>query len=252
MHLIGICASVTDAPALAAAGADFVEEIITRFLVPEGPAFTAPKTAIPILAANVFFPPTLKCVGPVVETARLVRYADTAFRRAQEAGIQTIVFGSGGSRNIPEGFSKSKAEEQFVALLKKIAPLARRSGITIVIEPLNKKACNFILSVREADELARACNHPNVRVLADIYHMLHDGQTPDDILRYGSWLRHVHIAELEGHAAPGVHGEDFRAFFRALKKVSYTGPVSMECNWGDLATEAGLAVTELRRQINAA
>lgn len=252
MQQIGICASINDAPALAAAGADFVEELILRFLTPESPDFTAPKTVLPVRAANVFYPPALKCTGPDVDLARLVRHADIVFQRAQQAGIQTIVFGSGGSRRIPAGFSKSNAEEQFVALLKAIAPLAARSGITVVIEPLNKAECNFILSVPEADALARACNHPSVRVLADLYHMRKDGQTPDDILRYGSWLRHVHVAELEDHAAPGVHGEDLRPFFRALKKVGYTGPVSMECKWGDLAAEAGAAVRALREQINSA
>lgn len=251
MQQIGICAAYTDGPALAAAGVDFVEELVLRFLVPDSPGFTAPQCALPVRAANVFIPPEMKCTGPDVDTTKLLRHADTVFQRARQTGIQAIVFGSGASRRIPDGFSKSKAEEQFVALLKQMAPLAQRAGITIVVEPLNHTACNFILSVPEADAIARACNHPNVRVLADFYHMIHDGQTPDDILRHGSWLRHVHVAE-QGQAAPGVRGEDFRPFLRALKHIGYTGPISIECKWGDIAAEAPTAMRVLREQITSA
>ena len=252
MHRLGICTGRANAVAIQAAGADFVEESVQNFLQPEQPDFAVPALALPVYAANCFLPAALPCVGPSVDFARLLRYAGRAFDRAHQVGIKIIVFGSGGARQIPAGFSQTKAEEQFLALLREIGPMAARAGLTVVIEPLNRAECNFINSVPEAAALSAACQHPNIQVLADFYHMLHDGQSPDDLRQPGAPLRHVHIAERAQRTAPGVAGDDFRPFFRALQQVNYAGAVSIESSWSNLATEAGPALTELRRQITAA
>ena len=252
MYSVGICTGYANAAALKAAGADFVEENVQNFLQPEQPDFSVTPADLPVRTANCFLPGALKCVGPVVDQARLERYAASAFQRARQFGIEIIVFGSGGARQIPDGFSKTKAEEQFVALLRAFGPLAAQQGITVVVEPLNRAECNFINSVPEAAALAAACNHPNICVLADFYHMLRDDQSPDDICRHGGLLRHVHIAEKAKRTAPGVAGDDFRPFLKALQQVHYRGAISIEAGWGDLPAEAGRAVAELRRQINAA
>jgi len=252
MLAIGICTGLANAAALKAAGADFVEANVQNFLQPEQPDFSVQPAAVPVRAANCFLPAALKCVGPVVDLPRLMRYAGRAFQRAHQAGIDIIVFGSGGARQLPDGFSKSTAEEQFVAFLRELGPLAGQHGVTVVVEPLNRAECNFINSVPEGATLVDACNHPNIQLLADFYHMLRDGQPPDDIRRHGALLRHVHVAEKEKRTAPGVAGDDFRPFLKALNQVKYRGAISIEANWGDLPAEAGRAVVELRRQINAA
>jgi len=241
---IGICTSVAKPPP----AADFIEENIQGYLKPDQPDFIPAKTALPVRAANCFLPGALKCVGPSVDQSRLVRYADIAFQRAKQAGIEILVFGSGGARQIPDGFPKAKAEEQFVAYLKEIGPLAGKQGVTVVIEPLNSGECNFINSVPEADTLAAAAGHSNICILADFFHMQRDGQTPEDILRHSQRLRHVHVAEKAKRTAPGVDGDDFRPFLRALKKVGYRGVISIESGWGDMAAEAEAAVLELRKQ----
>jgi sugar phosphate isomerase/epimerase len=159
------------------------------------------------------------------------------------------VFGSGGARQIPDGFPKSEAEQQFVALLRKLGPLGEKHNVTITIEPLNRAECNFINSVGEAAALARACDHPRVRVLADFYHMMRDGQPPNDIAWAGALLRHVHIAEREKRTPPGVAGDDFRPYLAALKEIGYAGRISIECGWSDMAAQAADSVRYLRKQL---
>jgi sugar phosphate isomerase/epimerase len=242
---LGICTS-SDQPL---AGADFLEENVQRYLQPETDPHRPPPRALPVRAANCFLPAQLKCVGPDVDTPRLLRYAAIAFQRARQAGIQTIVFGSGGARQIPDGFSRARAEQQFLELLRALGPLAAPHHITIVIEPLQRAECNFINSVPEADALAAACNHPHIAVLADFFHMGRDDQPPDDILRHGTRLRHVHVAEKNARTPPGVAGDDFRPFLRALKTIGYRGAISIEAAWTDLAAQAPLACAALRQQI---
>jgi sugar phosphate isomerase/epimerase len=244
-----------NAATLAAAGVAFIEENVQKLLVPaDGDAAFAPllaavkATALPVKAANCFLPGSLPCTGPQVDMARLLRYGEVAMRRAEQVGITTIVFGSGGARKIPDGFSRDKAKEQFVAALKGLGPLAQRHGVTVVVEPLNKAECNFINSVGEGAELVAAADHPHIRLLADIYHMLRDDEPASAIARHGHLLRHVHIAEKEKRTAPGVCGDDFKPYLRALREAGYAGAISIESRWDDLPKEAPRAVKVLQSQ----
>jgi len=228
-------------------------------LIPEQPeeAFTPKLNAVrnaplPIHAACAFLPAALKCVGPDVDEARLLRYAGTAFRRASEAGIRFIVFGSGGARQIPDGFSAAKAREQFVSYLKKIAPLAKVRDVNLVIECLNKKECNFLNRLAEGEAIVEEVNHPNVQLLADIYHMRVEGESAVEIVKYGKLIRHVHVAELEGRQAPGTSGEDFSLFLRALKEINYQGAISFECGWKNLSQQATGSLRSFREQLRQA
>ena len=178
-----------------------------------------------------------------------MEYAETAFRRAKISGVEIIVFGSGRSRQIPKGFSREEAIQQFIKLCSQIGPVAAKYGVTIVIEPLNKTECNFINSVAEGGEIVKDINHPNIMLLADIYHMKMEEEKPESILKYGYLLRHTHVAEKEGRAAPGVHGDDFSPYFEALKEIKYKGRISIECQWKDMDSQALTSINTIRKQI---
>ena len=112
-----------------------------------------------------------------------------------------------------------------------MGPIAAKYDITVVIEPLNSKECNFINSVREATDIARVAGHPNIAVLADIYHMAVDSEGPESIRYAGKLLRHCHIAELKGRKMPGTNNYDFTPYFKALKDINYQGRLSLEGRW---------------------
>lgn len=235
---------------------DFIEENVQGLLVGEKDE-TAFKEAtagldessLPVLAANCFLPGAIRSVGPEIDMDRLRRYVKNVMTRAEQVGIRTIVFGSGGSRKLPDGYDRDKALDDFVEVTKEVAPLAAQHAVTVVIEPLNRGECNFINSLAEGAEVVRRVNHPSVMLLADVYHMLRDGEAAEEIRTYGELLRHVHIAEKEKRSAPGVEGDDFREYFRALKDVRYSGPISMECRWNDFAAEVALGAKTIREQL---
>ena len=125
---IGIC-GIGWAEAAAANGLDYLEANVSSFLIPEksDEEFAVNKakadTIVPkFYSANGYFPREIKVVGPEADLDRAVKYSETAIRRAEELGIKILVLGSSGSRSIPEGFSREEAENQFVTLLKSIAP----------------------------------------------------------------------------------------------------------------------------------
>jgi sugar phosphate isomerase/epimerase len=253
---IGISTGIENNGILAAAGYSFVEENVRGFLVPAEPdsAFDRKllllkESKLPVEACNTFLPANLKCTGPDIAHAEILKFTETAFRRAQKAGIKTIVFGSGGARTIPEGFSREDAKQQFISLCKQLSASAKKYNIIISLEPLNTAECNFINSVAEGGEIVKAVNHGNFRLLADIYHMLRENESPANIIKYGHLLYHTHIAEKNGRTAPGVTSEDFKPYFKALKEINYKGRMAIECSWKDLGKQAAGALKYMNGQL---
>lgn len=235
---IGACTTPDKAGAVQAAGGQHIEPSVTGFLIPDKPDAAwaknlgAAKTSpLPVVACNGFLPGSLRSTGPTTHHDGILGWAATALARAKQVGVDRIVFGSSGSRNLPDGFSKDQAKAQFVDLLRRLAPVAAQHDVVIVVEPLRREEDNFINTVLEGAWFVEQVNHPNIRLLADLYHMLCNGENPEDIRKVGPLLRHAHIAEKDGRTAPGVHGDDFRPFFRALRDVGYADRLSVEGKW---------------------
>lgn len=253
---IGVCTSISNADTLATYGYAYIEEGVRRFLVPEKSEEEfntiwqqAKEARLSVKACNSFLPGNLKSVGSEAVPKEILDFAETAFRRAQLAGVEIIVFGSGGSRSIPEGFPRNEARIQFINLCTDMAPIAAKYDVTVVLEPLNKTECNFINSVEEGGKIVEEINHPNFMLLADVYHMLMEDEGPESILKYGHLIRHTHIAEEKERAAPGTYNEDFRPYFKALNEVNYTGRMSVECRWSNIQEQAETSIKTIREQL---
>jgi sugar phosphate isomerase/epimerase len=252
---VGVCRSPDQADVIRASGGEFLEVSCRHWLVPDKPrdAFLERleqlrTAAVPVLAANSFLPRSLPCVGPTADHDRVLAYAAVAFRRANEAGIRVVTFGSAGARHVPDGYPRADADLQFVALLARLGPLARAHDLTVSVEPLQRSESNMINRVSEARRLVAAVQHPNVGVTADLFHMLRESEAAESIREAGSLIRHVHIAEQGDRTPPGHAGDDFRSYFRALRDIGYNGLVSIECRWQDLAFQLPRAVQTIREQ----
>ena len=252
----GFCAAAEQAGIIRAAGYDYLEWALSATLEPERPA----PDVLPALwnelnggtlrpeAFNVFLPGDLKIVGREVDEARQERYVQAAFARAAAFGGKVVVLGSGRSRSIPDGFSRREAEGQFITFLQRCGPAAQAQGVTVVIEPLNTGECNFINSVAEALEIARAVKHPAVRVLSDLYHVAWEGQSLEETRTAAGWLHHVHVAGAEGRRVPSKADVEYLSpFFRVLKEMDYGGRISVEGSVQDLAREAPEALETLHK-----
>jgi sugar phosphate isomerase/epimerase len=250
----GICGNPEIATLAAEAGYDYFEWSVGSLLKPleDEDAFqTALKEAraasLPCEAVNVFVPPHLKITGPQVDFSYLRHYAATALRRAEEAGVQVIVFGSGGARAIPDGYPRPAAWDQLVEFCSMLGPQAHDHGVTIAIEPLNRKECNVLNSVGEAVSLARAVMHPSIRVLVDAYHWAIDQDSIEDLISAGPLLAHAHIATLANRRPPGIEPQDFGPFFSALEQAEYQARISIEARIDDPIVELPVAIQALRK-----
>jgi sugar phosphate isomerase/epimerase len=252
---LGVCVPYKDA-ARYAGQMQFVEENVQRLLVPLGDEALFQQAAPgsvdfspPIRYANSFLPATIRSVGPEYDLEGIVQYGRIAFERARSVGIRAIVFGSGGSRMIPEGFDRAKAEEQFVDVCSRLAPIAAAHDIVLAIEPLNRGECNFINTLEDGASIVRRVGHPSIRLLADLYHMMREDETPEAIRRVGDLVVHVHLAEKERRSSPGRAGDDFRPFMRELHRVGYRGAFSIECRWENQDDDVSLGLRTMAVQL---
>lgn len=249
-----VCTSVSNYPLVKAAGYKYVESNVA-YLMPDksDTEFQEHLDEIKKLKANIisctgFIPGSLPLTGPEAKQYQALVWADSALRRAGIAKIPYIVLGSGKARNVPEGFSREEAMEQFISFCKQIAPLAQKYKVTVVIEPLNRSETNLINSLSEGARVVEAVGHPNIQLLCDIYHMMREDESPSEIVKYGRYIRHCHIAEREERTSPGTKGDDFRPYFKALKQIGYKGCISIECRWKDLDKEVQPALSYMQGQ----
>lgn len=231
--MFGWCAPLAEAPALAAAGYDFIEVALSGFRLETssgfGEAVAAVRAApIPILAFNTFFPKDMMVVGPEVDEARVKTYLARAADLMSEARARIAVLGSGWSRNAPTGWPAEQAHEQFHTALGWCADALADSGVTLVIEPLNRDESSMINSVAEGVECSAAVNRPEIRVLADFYHMHVENEPLGEVFTHREWLSHVHLADT-GRLNPGSGTYDYPLFFGWLKVSGYRGLLSVEC-----------------------
>ena len=247
---------VTGSETLATArevGFDFVEIPLAREVSPllsAGERDTKGKlladAPLPVEAGCVFFPAEMKVIGPDADESAISEYVNAVLDRCAELGMEIVVFGSGNSRNIPDGFPMEQAEEQVDALLQMMGDKAQARGITVVIEPLNTGECNWINSVEEAGEIVARVDHPNVKALADLYHISVEKEGFHGLLGAGYDVVHVHVSSAD-RSPPREDGADWTSMFRALKALGYDARLSMECRWNDFGKEAPDALAFLKR-----
>ncbi len=249
---LGICIAPERVPELAP-GYDFVELSLSNTLMPlEQNSVYAPRVAElkalhpPVRAFNLFVPAQVRLTGDGVDWGLVRLYVARALQRTAELGGEVVVFGSGGARNVPEGYPRALAWGQLVQFLSICADEAGPLGVTIAIEPLNKGESNILNTYLEGVELASDVKRDEVRVLADLYHFMVDDEPLDDILQAPEWLAHVHVAD-SGRRHPGSGDYPLPRLFSILKEIGYGGRVSIECSWGDdFGSESAHALEYLR------
>lgn len=196
-------------------------------------------------SANGMFPGDIPLLEGKAGYGKISEYLDHAFSRCQALGVPVGILGSGKAREIPEGMSKEEATERFCALLSDVvSPYAEKYGIIVGIEELCAQECNFINSCKEAMEIIRAVNVPNVKLLLDYYHAIHGGDTLEELESYNDNIVHVHISStINDRMVPMDCDLDAcREFFSMLKRIDYKGAVSIEARFGDFDSDIETAV----------
>lgn len=249
----GACADIDKAGLLGSVGFDFIEIPLNRvaamgddeYLEYRDAANAAP---VPARVFNCFFPRELRLTGPDVSQSAIADYVGLALDRMDELGGETLVFGSGGSRRVPDGFSLDEARNQLLGMLNTVGDAASVHGIVIAVEPLRTAESNILNSLTQALALVRDLDHSSVRLLADFYHMSQAKEDLSSIREAGSAvLHHIHIAEPESRKWPAPEDSDrYEEFMDKLADIGYNRTISVEGRTENMKRDAPQALACLK------
>jgi sugar phosphate isomerase/epimerase len=252
---IGYCGPIKDIDAAKAAGFDYFELRTSEVEALSDAnynalAFKLKQIAMPTPVAYWFVPAEIKLTGPNINEAQQIRYLEHAIDRMSHLGVHTIVFGSSGARNFPEGFPKQQAFRQLVDFGKRTGPIARKYGVTIAIEAQRREESNIINTTQEALDWVDAVNDPNIQLMIDYYHFETEKEDPAVIAEVKNHLRHIHMANPENRVMP-LHWKEhnYGPFFDALRVIGYHGTIGLEASSKDLQHDGPLTLNLLRNAL---
>ena len=123
------------------------------------------------------------------------------------------------------------------------ADKAAEAGITIVIEPINNRdmPAYFLNHQDEAHAICVELDHPNLKVMFDVYHcQIMDGDIAMRLRRDLAGIGHIQIASVPDRHEPDDRGElNYPYLFSLIDELGYQGWIGCEYRPA-AATSAGL------------
>ena len=154
---------------------------------------------------------------------------ETVLPAAAKEGIPNVIamFGNAGTISREDGIAAC-AEG-----LAKIAPLAEKVGVTVILEMLNSRVDHRGFQGDTSAygiAVAEKVNSPRVRLLYDIYHMqISEGDIIRSIRTNGKYFAHYHTAGNPGRNEIGDTQElNYPAIAKAIADTGYTGWIAHE------------------------
>jgi D-psicose/D-tagatose/L-ribulose 3-epimerase len=252
---IGVCGSIENFSKAEQYGFDYYEPAVAALSVLSNQAFSdfSKKVLASRLRCESFnsFIRTLQVVGPKVDREALTAYMNASLDRCRELGASTIVWGSAGSRNVPEGYSRDIAWEQIKTFLKYAGDIAGARNLIVAIEPLRKQESNIINTGAEALRLVHEVNHPHVKMIIDYYHLRVEKEDPSILRTAREAIVHLHFANPAGRRWPHSADEDpvYAQFFEMVKQVNYRGGLSIEGN-GTFEADATASLEFFKKELS--
>jgi sugar phosphate isomerase/epimerase len=135
--------------------------------------------------------------------------------------------------------SEDEDREVLLAGLAELGEHARREGVTLFLEPLNRYEDHMVNRLEQAVELIREVGLDSVRVGIDSYHMnIEESDPPAAILAAAPYIGHAQVSD-SNRFQPGAGHLDWPAWLGALDSAGYTGHLALECRLsGDDAAAA--------------
>lgn len=156
----------------------------------------------------------------------------TAAAELGAAGVITpAAYGIHSNALPPFKAPRTEAEDHDVLLesFGALAEHARREGVSIFIEPLNRYEDHMINRLDQAAAICDEIGLSSVAVMADLFHMgIEETNSAEALVAASPRLGHIHGAD-SNRLEPGAGHTDFRAVAKALQNIGYDGFVALEC-----------------------
>ena len=171
--------------------------------------------------------------GPVTladphSTQALLDQLEKHVKLAEQLHCRQIILTSGS--RVP-GLSPEAERKAMLENLSRVAELASRKDVQVVIEPIDvleapKASLN---SVTDAFEIVRSIGSQNLMVLYDFYHEQRGaGNLLEKLEKNIDWVGLVHVADVPGRHQPGTGEINYDNIYRKLEELRYEKFVAME------------------------
>jgi hydroxypyruvate isomerase len=122
-------------------------------------------------------------------------------------------------------------EALYIANLQRAAARAAAHGVTLLIEPLNRRdnPGYFLNTTREAIAILDRVAHANVALQFDLYHcQITEGDLAQHMRDLKGRYPHVQVANVPGRHEPGQGEIDFVFLFDLFDEIGYGGWIGAE------------------------
>jgi len=154
-----------------------------------------------------------------------------SFARIAELGIGVVgVYGA--FFLPPEGFSRTKAHDQALEFLNKLADYCKRYKMRVALEPMGVPTTMFPL-YRDGVAFVRQLDRPEICVMADTTYFVEYNQPLEDIAKAPELCLHCQTAGMRGQPGVGDMVGFHTKLFRIFRDIGYKGAVSCACPWVD-------------------
>lgn len=142
----------------------------------------------------------------------------------------------------------AEVEARVADSFSRLSTKARESGVTVVVEPVNRYEIDFLNSCDEAVEFIDRHGLSHVKLMPDVFHMnIEDASIEGSLMRLAPRSGYVHFADSNRHF-PGAGHLDFSRIVMALRAAGYSGWVGAEIlPYPDPDTAAEGAIRTIRR-----
>ena len=148
---------------------------------------------------------------------------DVAVAIGERLGIE--VFNALYGNRLPD----ADPAEQDALAVENLAYAASATSAAVLLEPVSGAPKYPLLTAADAVAVIDKVGAPNVRLLADIYHLTVNGDDVEKALtEHADRIAHVQIADAPGRNEPGTGEIDFERHFATLEKGGYTGWIGLE------------------------
>ena len=168
---------------------------------------------------------------------------------ALELGVERMVvhpaeLGEGGRAVRPVYRSTGEMWMTGRSTLERLAALGEKHGVVFALENLNTVLDHPGIPLARAKDtlaLVSGVNHPNVRMMLDVYHaQIGEGNLIELIRAALPWVGEIQVADVPGRCEPGTGELNYRGIATALKEAGYKGVVGLEAQAaGGAGLEAG-------------
>lgn len=135
--------------------------------------------------------------------------------------------------NVQKELTLEQMHANVITGLKRVAPLAEKAGVTLMLEPMNGRVDHpghCLYGSADALKIIRAVNSPRVKILWDLYHMqISEGDLCGHLREGFAEVAYLQVADHPGRHEPGTGEIEYSRVLREAWDLGFRGWVGLEC-----------------------